>query len=139
MLTAKGDINRHKCLFCHAHAEKRTTRVRSGNPDLRTDQVRLCRSCHPTHVDYFKPGHVGIRVPAEMMARMSPRLRLTRDRRIVCTTCHSPHEQGVFSSRSVMSYNTMERTGARGVTTPTRRHPPCSDCHRNPTVNEKER
>jgi predicted CXXCH cytochrome family protein len=121
MLAPDGAIVEKACRFCHqksygAHRPK----VRTGDAALRLDAITLCLSCHPRHVEFFEPGHIGARILPEMKARLkansttqpaghqeallvSAPLPLADGDRIVCSTCHNPHQEGVFPPDSVLS------------------------------------
>ena len=130
---------RRACQFCHhALLDQRDRLVRTGQPELRSDPAILCRSCHIEHIDYFEPGHVGAKASAEIKAYMAAveqippgqrpdserikealrtkreptRLPLSDGDTVVCSTCHNPHEQGVFPQNSVLAYGAI-RTGQK--------------------------
>jgi hypothetical protein len=103
---------------------------RRGEPALRKDPITLCIPCHNRHIDWFDPGHIGHVLPPYMKERLekpgevdpSPepagatlpvkvgtrpatepqmlRLPLGEGDRIVCTTCHNPHQAGLFPASS---------------------------------------
>jgi len=89
-------------------------------------------------VDYFEPGHIGAKVPDEMRihlrafernyrARLGSRhdragptrpgslLPLADDNRVVCTTCHNPHEQGLFPADALWARGGIRSDTNRGV------------------------
>lgn len=112
------------CLLCHSEAmEPPDAYVRRGEPRLRLEEPALCLGCHHWHVDYFEPGHIGRVMPEEMkehLAAASPRLLaasgvrteagsvggmalpLQDGGRVVCSTCHNPHGEGVFPEDSLL-------------------------------------
>ncbi|MDM8008769.1 MAG: hypothetical protein QUV05_21740 [Phycisphaerae bacterium] len=127
MLDAAGRQNPDACRFCHAPSFRLDgPSLRTGTPLLRADGISLCASCHTRHVDYFEPGHIGHEVAEPMRSRMLAlepvlwaarpllpqsrpaggeltRLPLENERRIVCTTCHNPHQEGTFAEWSVLA------------------------------------
>jgi len=136
MLTKDGKPIDSKCLFCHTEAIRRENMmVRTGNAELRADPITLCESCHTEHLDYFEPGHPGSKVTPEMRGfmvafeamgfvggryptadqieaamrseRRPERLPLWPGDKVVCSTCHNPHQEGVFPPGSVLAYGAM--------------------------------
>jgi hypothetical protein len=136
MVTKDGKLIKDKCRFCHTESiEGQELMVRTGNAQLRTDVITLCESCHMEHVDYFEPGHIGSKVKPEMKAFMAAfeaagsipgryptpeqigeayrsgrqpgRLPLGPGDTVVCSTCHNPHQKGVFHRESVLEYGAM--------------------------------
>ncbi|UCD27556.1 MAG: hypothetical protein JSV03_10605 [Planctomycetota bacterium] len=141
------DCNRmpipRKCSFCHQSAIEQQKRIeRTGEPRLRSDGVTLCLSCHTTHLDYFTPGHIGVKVPEKIKAHMAAfdetpigrrvsaeriaqaikseqkipkRLPLANNDTIMCSTCHNPHQAGLFPSGSILAYGAIQlgREGKR--------------------------
>jgi predicted CXXCH cytochrome family protein len=130
MLDSAGKPMLKACQFCHDSPDMPVNAmVRTGRPRLRTPQPALCLSCHFQHVDYFEPGHIGIEVPPRIRAymlaaeRVPPgqtptpeqiqrfmnsdelptRLPLQDGKRVVCSTCHNPHEKGVFPAGSPLA------------------------------------
>ena len=135
MLDQDNQTIRRACQFCHhALLDERNRLVRVGEPELRYDPIALCRSCHMGHVDFFEPGHIGAKVPADMKAYMAAleqdpghgrpdkaeiedarrrglvpkRLPLGAGDTLVCSTCHNPHQQGVFPPDSVLAYGAIQ-------------------------------
>ncbi len=121
------------CRFCHVRYYNDRDRMhRSGDSGLRTDEVTLCAGCHPEHIDYFEPGHMGAKVRPEMKTYMVSvdralkppgsraesgpageagrlpgepvRLPLHGGDTVVCSTCHNPHEEGVFPRESDLEF-----------------------------------
>jgi predicted CXXCH cytochrome family protein len=134
MLDEKGSPNLRNCLLCHQETSDVLGRkTRTGKPDLQADEVSLCVRCHTRHVDYFEPGHIGVEVPPKIKAYMlareaqgmqgevsagqieafmgqpgSPqRLPLGRGGRAVCSTCHNPHQEGLFPPESPLGMGGM--------------------------------
>lgn len=133
MVSEAGEVKLRNCLVCHTETSdilRRKTRMHS--PDLQLEEVSLCVRCHMRHLDWFEPGHIGHAVtpeikqymlqreaqagiPATARAEGSPfsdvqpnRLPLSGGRRIVCSTCHNPHGQGVFPPGSVLGMGAMK-------------------------------
>lgn len=122
MLDEHGQVNWRNCVLCHEVTEGFDRQVRLGRPELVAEELSLCARCHTRHVDWFTPGHMGMSVPARMRAYMLAREdagmegRLSREQiephrdsarrparlplgegdRVVCSTCHNPHQAGLF-------------------------------------------
>jgi predicted CXXCH cytochrome family protein len=134
MLDEQGRIMPQVCLFCHeTTVEAAGKMTRTGEADLRSDPVGLCVVCHPRHVDYFDPGHIGYPLTTRMRERLirlhaekeaeagnGPQtqpadaalfLPLADNGRIVCATCHNPHEQGLFPPGSTLGEGAMDPGG----------------------------
>lgn len=149
-----------RCLTCHAKPFENPAGERTGEANLRADQLLLCRACHPTHRDQFTPGHIGHKVRPATVAFMKarevtglamppsrglvdqlrktetlPRLApITPDGRVVCTSCHNPHEAGLFGPDAALSYRAIRVIPGKdgGVTrtrSPVRGELWCNHCH----------
>lgn len=144
-----------KCTFCHDRVLDRETRKRSGNAALRTDVVVLCHDCHQRHRDGIAEKHVGAHVSPEMLARAAIResigfgsviespllddaMRQKRRSsmvpvdsggRLTCTTCHNPHQAGLFPRQSEMSYRAMFMKPDGHLVSPVRNSAWCRYCH----------
>ena len=131
-----------------------TAMVRSSDMALRADVVTLCRSCHPHHRDISQAGHILVAIPPSMLAYMrareltgllgqpSPDLlkQLTDDHakpvymvpdsegRVVCYTCHNPHQQGTFPPDSVLEDRALRLRDGH-LLTPVRGGQFCRHCH----------
>lgn len=132
MLNSSNEPLDDRCLFCHTGSMTHSGTGRSGDPKLRTAEPVLCLGCHTTHVDFFDPGHTGTTVRGGRYADQARRseLPLRDGHLIVCSTCHNPHQAGLFESGTLL---------ARGGIVPGRtsepvalRRPPntlCKSCH----------
>lgn len=106
MLTDPGRVDPSTCMYCHTETMDARAMVRlAGQTTLRGDESALCLGCHDQHVDYFEPGHFGARADGDMARRLSAaggRLPLTPSGTLTCSTCHNPHQRGVFPDGSVL-------------------------------------
>lgn len=149
------EILKDQCLVCHTQVPDNTQMTRTGNASLTAPERELCRSCHGAHKDETTNGHLGKPMKPEMQAFLAareawglakalnpdllkklqasgakPRFMLTDSKgQITCTTCHNPHERGVFPAASTMTYGAMRLTGREKLTTPVRNEQWCQHCH----------
>lgn len=135
MRRSDGTVSESACAVCHSRVPDAGQSIRTGQADLLAPERTLCMGCHRRHVDFFDPGHFDRLMPAEMRATFdaSPGLADTmplHDGRVACSTCHNPHQRGVFEERSPLS------AGSMGEVWPEETHalrvPPatlCISCH----------
>jgi hypothetical protein len=156
MLEAQtGHVLRERCLVCHDKPMEPTALARTGDALLKADEATLCRTCHVQHKDAMQQGHIGLPISPDMLARMALRetlglssqvgpkllaqartagLKPTRtpphaDGTIVCSTCHNPHESGVFPRESALSYLSMRRLKDGQLFSPVQGRFWCRHCH----------
>lgn len=133
MLNRSGERVAQTCQFCHAIGiESRGLSARTGDPLLMTPEPALCLSCHDRHLDYFEPGHVGARISSaskaamlavERMRTIRPvmgegdgalfRLPLGPADTVICSTCHNPHQEGLFPPHTVLSAGAFQPDASR--------------------------
>ena len=128
MIDPNGRIVEAACTYCHlgVPGTKPAPEAAAPTAKLHHPAPALCLGCHPRHRDYFEPGHLNARVSPQMKAWMAAvehtppgqrpepntvrqalrqelqpqRLPLADRDRVACTTCHNPHQQGVFPAGS---------------------------------------
>lgn len=115
MLTSDGQSIDTACSYCHAPNMDRSRHARSGDAQLLTSEPLLCFGCHRSHNDYFEPGHIGAKIPETMQAYLQSQsaglageastpladvLPAGKGGVVVCSTCHNPHQAGLFPSHS---------------------------------------
>jgi hypothetical protein len=155
MLTAKRAVIEERCMACHSAMPDRTAKARTGQALLRADELSLCRACHDKrHKDQFNPGHMGAKVKPEMLAFMRARevvglttapggdllaqlnaakakptlIGLGADGTITCSTCHNPHQAGVFAAGTPLAFRPMRVVGDRAIS-PVHGEQWCNHCH----------
>lgn len=106
MLNDNGRVDSNSCMYCHTETmDARASVRRDGRTALRGDESALCLGCHAQHEDYFEPGHFGARATDAMkrqLAAAGGRVPLTPSGTLTCSTCHNPHQRGVFAGDSVL-------------------------------------
>jgi predicted CXXCH cytochrome family protein len=143
-----------RCQVCHDKQLDTKGGVRTGDASLRADQVTLCRSCHPRHRDISPVGHVLAKIEPGMLTYMrareitgllntpgqdlltqlaaqgaQPTLMVPDGQgRVVCSTCHNPHERGTFAPGTVLDDRSLRLMKGRLVT-PVRGELFCRHCH----------
>jgi hypothetical protein len=154
MLTAERGVIAERCLACHSEMPDRASKTRTGQALLRAGEATVCRSCHAKHKDQFNPGHMGARVKPEMLAFMRARevvglaappgpelvaqlkaagakpslMGLAADGSITCSTCHNPHQAGVFTAGTPLAFRPMRVVGERAIS-PVHGEQWCNHCH----------
>jgi hypothetical protein len=147
-------IIEQRCQVCHNRSMNRNATTRSSNASLRADQVSMCRSCHPHHRDISRAGHVLATIRPPMLIYMRAReltglleppsqdlIKQLQDEnarptlmvpdsqgRIVCSTCHNPHEQGTFAPNCVLDDRSLRLIKGH-LLTPVRGQIFCRRCH----------
>jgi predicted CXXCH cytochrome family protein len=154
MLTGNREVIAERCVVCHTEVPDRSAKVRTGRVALRGGETTVCLSCHAKHKDQFNPGHLGAKVKPEMLAFVRAReivglvapigpellaeakaaggkptlMPLAGDGTIGCTTCHNPHQLGVFPAGTPLAYRAMRVADGR-VVSPVRGDQWCGHCH----------
>jgi predicted CXXCH cytochrome family protein len=133
-----GTVACDSCRYCHSEdldCAVVTQRERVDSAKLTADEFSICLGCHSTHVDYYDRGHINARVPDDMLNRLraferdyrarlgtrpesaspAPLLPLAEGNRVTCTTCHNPHEQGLFRADADWARGGVRSDTSRGV------------------------
>ncbi len=84
-----------KCYVCHTRRP----------PQLIDDHVETCTNCHIGNIE----NHPVTRHPIDVAVKIDipTPLPLTKERRIVCSTCHDPHDEHGFSSLLRVQYHNL--------------------------------
>lgn len=127
-LNENGDIIGEKCLYCHI---EKPDEIRAtyqdvkliGNPEM------LCQGCHsgrshPADANHLlKPSVETLAIMKDVENQFGIILPLNYDGKIICATCHNPHETGLIPA---------ERAEAKGAREEFRHRLPdkiCLACH----------
>lgn len=107
MLDEQGKIREDHCTYCHeAVPQDRDQPHRPVDYRLRLPPETLCYGCHLKTPHFNALEHQAAK-PDETMRRhirtseqrQGIRLPLSRDGRVMCPTCHAPHQYGVIDAR----------------------------------------
>jgi predicted CXXCH cytochrome family protein len=154
MLAADRKPVAEKCLACHKETPATDIARPTGNANLIADQFTLCKSCHPHHEEQLDPRHIGAKVKPEMLAFMRAResvglaatpgkeliAKLAADKArptllrpddqdvVKCSTCHNPHQAGLFKSGTPAAFGAMRVIDGK-FASPVRGEQFCSHCH----------
>jgi len=121
MLDVNAEMQAAACQHCHIQPMPSGSAARTHQPSLRAAEPDLCLGCHGMHVDFFDPGHSGAVAKPAIVRHMlaedraaglalgdSPQvLPLAENHRVVCSTCHNPHQAGVFEPGSLLDRGAM--------------------------------
>ncbi len=147
MTGADGTVDATACRFCHAEPmTSGAEAARTSEARLSSKEITLCGACHARHVDFFEPGHIGALAPPDMLERLRHRaadpnitagsalsaaLPLDREGRVTCSTCHNPHERGVFPDDHALSAGALSFPKPAQAEPRLRAHPLelCGACH----------
>ncbi|MFI5378382.1 MAG: cytochrome c3 family protein [Tepidisphaerales bacterium] len=155
MLGGNGEILEERCLVCHDKALDRKTVHRTFEPGLKAEEAVVCRDCHGPHKDRITQGHIGRQIKADQQAYIAAKEALglcsnpskeligkfqaagkvpkfivpAKDGNILCSTCHNPHQHGVFAEDSDMAYGAMRIDGRGRIVSPVREPIWCRHCH----------
>jgi hypothetical protein len=117
-LNKKGDIIREKCLYCHMEKpdERQVTFVTHKKEiKFNRDPGMICLGCHsrqyyiahPVGANHLlKPSYKMLAIMKTAEKQLGVTLPLDYDGKIMCATCHNPHEKGVIPN---------EKIGAKGA------------------------
>lgn len=144
-----------QCLYCHERVPDAKAGKRSGNPMLKADAAMLCHDCHQRHRNGIADKHRGARVSPEMQAlsvireslgfacvvppslvaevkAQNPRptlVPLDAGGRLTCTSCHNPHQAGLFDRKSELAYRALSLKQDGHLASPVRNTAWCRSCH----------
>ena len=143
------------CIFCHTQAMNQKTGERKGAAHLRTGEIELCRVCHAPHKTELNPPHLGLAAAPQTRAYMrarellgpggrpnqgylqrlreaeaAPSRPLDEQGRLICTSCHNPHQAGVFPEASILNNMALWQVGPKRVFSASTQREMCKECHR---------
>lgn len=155
LMAGNPSVSDPQCLVCHTKVLDRATTRPTGDQFLKSDQIAMCRDCHPRHRSTMTENHIGLHLSSEDLALMYARDTLglasnpskeylasaakagarpaqllpAKDDTITCSTCHNPHEAGVFKDDSQMSFAALQLDRQKMLVSPVRDKDWCRHCH----------
>ncbi len=110
-----GRIVKKRCLICHSSIpDVAHTKGASEVHFSVKDPDECCRGCHPGYDKYHPAGytHVGVRPSPKIMKAIKSSVKRLGvevplyNGRVICASCHNPHEQGVIKFRAAATGST---------------------------------
>ncbi len=103
MLDSEGKIIEHNCLYCHQEALDPEQDIKPEERGLRLPPQNICYGCH-LYTPHFNALIHQQKPDEDMKKRINKyeqqhkiNLPLSDEGKIMCTTCHSPHQIDVIS------------------------------------------
>ena len=155
-LKKNGEIIKEKCLYCHMEKpdEKEATfETHKTEVKFRSDIGSLCMGCHSRIYELAHPVNAYhlLRPKVDMLRMMKEAeikfnivLPLDYKGKIMCATCHNPHERGVMPNERIAAKGASEKfrvrltndTAYTRITTKMDRI--CLTCHKDKEFGETE-
>lgn len=106
MLDEHGQLKEDHCTYCHEEVPKEREKPRrSVDYQLRLPPEKLCYGCHLKTPHYNALEHQAAKPDAAMRQHMREseqqlklRLPLDAEGRVMCPSCHAPHQYGVIDT-----------------------------------------
>lgn len=106
MVDANGKLKEEHCTYCHEEVhEQRDRPLRRADYRLRLPPEKLCYGCHLKTPHFNAVEHQESKPPARMrlhmkesQARYGVLLPLSLEGKVMCPTCHTPHQYGVLDA-----------------------------------------
>ncbi len=104
LLNEQGEIEKKNCLYCHETVHKDRDNPRKPEElKLRISPDKLCFGCHLKTPHLNAAEHLDAEPEEEMKKHMDSEkqkhgiiLPLSKEGRVTCISCHSPHPEGVI-------------------------------------------
>jgi hypothetical protein len=106
MVDKNGKAKEEHCTYCHEELhEDRTKPLPAFNYKLRLPPEILCYGCHLKTPHFNAAEHQSVKPGEKMKKHMGDSKReqgvilpLSQDGKVMCSTCHNPHQTGVFET-----------------------------------------
>lgn len=104
MLDEQGELKKSHCMFCHEEVHKDRDRpLKPTDYKLRLPPEKLCYGCHLKTPHFNALEHQSAKPKEEMRKHMKESeqrqgvvLPLGSEGKLMCPTCHTPHQYGVI-------------------------------------------
>lgn len=109
LLDEKGKIIKSQCLYCHEKTLDPEKTIAFQDIKFKTDIEKLCYGCHldTPHLNainhHKKPEKEMLERIKQYEQENNMIFPLDRQGRIMCSTCHNPHQQGVIADDKTAS------------------------------------
>jgi len=106
LLNEQGEIEKNNCLYCHEVVHKERDKPREVEElKLRIPADTLCFACHLKTPHLNAAEHLEAKPEEEMKKHMQQEMEkngvilpLSKDGKVTCISCHSPHPEGVIDA-----------------------------------------
>lgn len=106
LLNEQGEIEKNNCLYCHEVVHKDREKPREVEElKLRIPADKLCFACHLKTPHLNAAEHLEAEPEEEMKKHMQEETRkngiilpLSKEGKVTCISCHSPHPEGVIDA-----------------------------------------
>jgi hypothetical protein len=122
MLDDRGDVIEEKCKYCHEEVQARDKAKGIAELKLRLPAEKICYGCHLKTPHLNSIDHL-VELKDEKLAQWkltqkekNIHLPLTPEGKIMCVTCHTPHEKGVLSETLPAAKKIEEVKLTQGIT-----------------------
>lgn len=124
-LKKNGDIIQEKCLYCHMEKpdeKKSTFETHKMEIKFKSDIGTLCMGCHSRIYEMAHPVNAYhlLKPSVQILSRMKEAemkfgivLPLDYKGKIMCATCHNPHERGVLPNERIAAKGASEKFRVR--------------------------
>lgn len=119
-LDDRAELKKEQCEYCHLEAPDPENADDRETLEYRLPLQKLCLGCH-LKTPHLNAMNHQVEVDDEMLKRIRQAEKKHQiilpldDRRVICVTCHSPHEKGVIDSDKAAGKQVADRGLDEGV------------------------
>ncbi|MCK5872411.1 MAG: hypothetical protein KAG26_06260, partial [Methylococcales bacterium] len=122
MLDDQGDVIEEKCKYCHEEVQDRDKAKGITKLKLRLPAEKLCYGCHLKTPHLNSIDHL-VELKDKKLAQWkltqkekNIHMPLTETGKVMCVTCHTPHEKGVLAENLPAAKQVEEVNLTKGIT-----------------------